>query len=266
MFPKSLSWKRPTIPYRDDTEPSSSLLPKEEEEDYSYPRPHRSTCRTACAYLTLAISSLIIGLIAGQFIRAEYEVDGFVAPFASPHRNTHNIVWQENATFASDPSAENDAAWISLIPVGMGFVEHPVLAPRGTPRALSVYHEIHCLHGLRTSFFTTHYRLAQLASLHPTSSPSTPAYPAYTPNAYLDELVTSDDGFDLIHIKHCFDYLRQALMCAVDTNLEDVKFTPGGEHGNAEGWGTRRTCRDYAGVKEWAERWRVTGQTGIGGN
>jgi hypothetical protein len=57
---------------------------------------------------------------------------------------------------------------------------------------------------------------------------------------------------ELGHIQHCFDYVRQALMCAADTNLE----TPDSTTGRTHGWGIERTCRDYSAVVAWAEKWR----------
>ena len=54
------------------------------------------------------------------------------------------------------------------------------------------------------------------------------------------------------HVRHCFDYLRQAFVCAADTNLEPVNF----ELGGATGWGYQRTCRNFDAVKEWSEKWR----------
>jgi hypothetical protein len=61
---------------------------------------------------------------------------------------------------------------------------------------------------------------------------------------------------------HCWEYVRQALMCAADTNLEDTGVQDDGLQG-AEGWGTKRVCRDFWGVKEWAERWRDGEGSGI---
>lgn len=51
------------------------------------------------------------------------------------------------------------------------------------------------------------------------------------------------------HLRHCFDYLRQSLMCAADTNLEPVDL----ELGGVTGWKFQRTCRNFEAVKEWAE-------------
>jgi hypothetical protein len=71
---------------------------------------------------------------------------------------------------------------------------------------------------------------------------------------------TPDDSFvatfrantDLKHIQHCFDYIRQALICAAGTNLEMRNATTG----RTNGWGVERLCRNYDGVVKWAEKWR----------
>jgi len=66
-------------------------------------------------------------------------------------------------------------------------------------------------------------------------------------------LVHGDDGSD--HTKHCFHYLRQAILCAADTTLE-----PGGtgmlvESGDkvATGVDVVHTCRDWRQVHDWME-------------
>ena len=69
---------------------------------------------------------------------------------------------------------------------------------------------------------------------------------------------TKSDG-DTQHMRHCFDYLRQSLMCASDTTLEPVDATLGG----VTGWGNERVCRDYIGVKAWAEERRVSNECGF---
>jgi hypothetical protein len=61
------------------------------------------------------------------------------------------------------------------------------------------------------------------------------------------------------HIQHCFDYLRQALMCAADTNLEVLNHTT---H-LTNGWGQKKQCRDYESVFSWAEKWANSTDTGI---
>ena len=63
------------------------------------------------------------------------------------------------------------------------------------------------------------------------------------------------------HIRHCFDYLRQSLMCAADSSLEPRVPSLGG----ATGWGFPRRCHDYDELKEWTTKWRANDNTGFSG-
>ncbi len=56
------------------------------------------------------------------------------------------------------------------------------------------------------------------------------------------------------HSAHCFDYLRQSIMCNADTSLE-------GKTEAGPGWGSKHQCKDYDAVLTWANehtvsRWR----------
>jgi hypothetical protein len=55
------------------------------------------------------------------------------------------------------------------------------------------------------------------------------------------------------HFLHCIDYLRQAIMCNADTNLELVDPTRDG----VTGYGFPRKCRDYDRVTQWADQWKT---------
>lgn len=79
---------------------------------------------------------------------------------------------------------------------------------------------------------------------------------AYYANETSRSTRTRRDAFDVgvdrhPHVGHCFDYLRQSLQCASDSNLEPVV---GRVVGNPD-WGFVRQCRDFDGLKEWAEEW-----------
>ncbi len=143
--------------------------------------------------------------------------------------------------------------------VGRGFVHHPEVAPFIS--GIAVFHQLHCLvrlhcptspiktsliwiqHGIRVAYYTT---LHQLES----------ANGSVVPDTYLEELSERTDN---VHMRHCFDYLRHALMCAADTNLETVD----PETRVTTGWNSERQCRDYASVLAWAEQWRNSSDTGI---
>ncbi|KAF2469428.1 uncharacterized protein BDR25DRAFT_157868, partial [Lindgomyces ingoldianus] len=53
------------------------------------------------------------------------------------------------------------------------------------------------------------------------------------------------------HWTHCFDYLRQVLMCSADVTLENLKTDGGAFLGAVDGWGTQHMCRDYGKLFEW---------------
>lgn len=61
------------------------------------------------------------------------------------------------------------------------------------------------------------------------------------------------------HINHCFEYLRQAVMCSGDVALEGAatSFPPGegGEdRGGSDGWDAKHVCKDYGQIYEYLEK------------
>ncbi|OAG25532.1 hypothetical protein CC77DRAFT_1005130 [Alternaria alternata] len=253
-------------------------------------RPWHWSCMHMCGYLFVALLSFLIGLGLSQLFTLEKEVDGFIARWGSSHRNINNVWWSANASFAAEPSLETQETWESIMPQGRGFIQHPKLAKDGEVKAIAVFHEIHCLHGLRTAFYKNAYQLAKLQHQQPqarslpnTGSPHSELESSsenhvghghdhtsptvFKPNPFIEALLSAkDEDDDPGHITHCFEYLRQALMCAADTNLE-VTHQMVGEDGEefigTEGWDTARVCRDYEAVKEWAEAWRAGDAGGI---
>lgn len=61
------------------------------------------------------------------------------------------------------------------------------------------------------------------------------------------------------HVRHCFEYLRQSLICLADTNLEKLNYTTRG----VSGWQTERTCRNFEGIKSFAEEWGFSRQEAL---
>lgn len=62
-------------------------------------------------------------------------------------------------------------------------------------------------------------------------------------------------GHDSIHTNHCFDYLRQAILCTLDTTLEGA--VPG-KPGGTNGFGHTHVCKNYHEVVDWIEGRRVS--------
>ncbi|KAF2834033.1 hypothetical protein CC86DRAFT_400598 [Ophiobolus disseminans] len=133
--------------------------------------------------------------------------------------STH-MIW--NTTFSHLPKSHVQNAWERLYPLGQGHIEHPILCPDGT-KTLAVYHQLHCL---------------QAIDLY------------YSKQLHTNFNSSRERTFNA-HIHHCFDYLRQAIICAADTNLEpfDSRF-----------YGVQtaipKKCRDIREVNKFAERYR----------
>ncbi len=60
---------------------------------------------------------------------------------------------------------------------------------------------------------------------------------------------TREDIVDQDHAQHCFDYLRQGLMCAGDVTLEPLDEDMSGLHG----WGAVHVCPRWEDIARWDE-------------
>ncbi|KAH6855885.1 hypothetical protein B0I37DRAFT_411849 [Chaetomium sp. MPI-CAGE-AT-0009] len=157
---------------------------------------------------------------------------------------------QQITSFAPDPMfvPENgsefftdavQSRWLSIVPRGLGYVQiNNTRSYNNLPTPLELYpdstfttsvtHQLHCLHSI----------VGIVA--------------AYTSNE-LDKL--PDAG--AWHISHCFDYLRQSIMCCGDVALEgqQTTFPPG--FAGSDGWDAKHVCRDYNQVLAHLEENRV---------
>ncbi len=83
-------------------------------------------------------------------------------------------------------------------------------------------------------------------------------------NAYNTMSITLDSGLKSNpiqkpwHVNHCFDYIRQGIMCAGDVALEGAATTfplgPNGQdQGGSDGWDAKHVCKDYTQIFEYLE-------------
>jgi hypothetical protein len=49
----------------------------------------------------------------------------------------------------------------------------------------------------------------------------------------------------MMHVYHCFDYIRQALMCAGDLTLEWPRTEKNGQRFAVDGWGVSHQCKSW---------------------
>lgn len=72
---------------------------------------------------------------------------------------------------------------------------------------------------------------------------------AYYSTAKTGQLEDFDFGRDRKqHTGHCFEYLRQSIMCSADSSVEPAANVEG-----FLGWGFPRQCRDFGELRDWTE-------------
>ncbi|KAK5172793.1 uncharacterized protein LTR77_002913 [Saxophila tyrrhenica] len=142
----------------------------------------------------------------------------------------------EGAFLSEDKLKETLASWVPLSSKGRGYVEIPkderdtldgppyLMNPLMRPNKKEIYmvsgfHQLHCLSTIMASYARLRFGK--------------------------DE---SEMGF---HIAHCFDYLREGILCAGDATLEGnntAKYP-----GVKIPWGTSHRCANWDALREWAD-------------
>ncbi|MCJ1326859.1 hypothetical protein MMC10_003525 [Thelotrema lepadinum] len=184
----------------------------------------------------IVVALMIASGLAGFYLRSHLPTQNETTGWIEPSGQVEQIMKYNHSYAISSPEA--DIAWDAMFPDGLGFVKHPVVATELS--GLAVFHELHCVNVLRVGFW------------------------AAFDGTWEEKQLLKDHNRrpDMHHIRHCFDYLRQSLMCMADTNLEPVDMEVMG----ATGWGFQRTCRDFDGLRTWAAEWKsweTTGQVGV---
>ncbi|KAK0619073.1 hypothetical protein B0T14DRAFT_537011 [Immersiella caudata] len=127
--------------------------------------------------------------------------------------------------------------WNNLMPKGMGFVwvndthkyhdlPTPIEWPEKTVFTTSMTHQLHCLFAIVQTY-------SGLKANHP---------------------LPDDHHW---HMIHCFDYMRQAIMCSADMALEGHETTFPDDNGGSDGWDSKHVCKDYSQVIGYLESVRA---------
>lgn len=210
------------------------------------------------------VCGIIVGLVSGLFIiLIIYTVFSYVSNWMlpntfSPDFPLHTVIFEEDEIYAAASSPDTNDVWDNLMPPGEGFVlvgnpEKYGLRP-GLPSVngpdrypVSVFHQLHCLGMIRESYNSA------LLGVRPHSQDD---------ENFPDELAHESNRED---IGHCFDYIRQALMCSADMTIEWAMEMPDGKPPSAvDGWGIPHTCRNWNDVLKWmAEHRSPVNSSGI---
>ncbi|KAF6809536.1 hypothetical protein CSOJ01_06827 [Colletotrichum sojae] len=123
------------------------------------------------------------------------------------------------------PSENVNKAWSSLIPARGGFFTHPKIAPEES--CFAVFHQLHCLDTIRLALYE--------------------AQGDFTQHKRENADGGHNHAHDVYHIGHCFDLLRQTIMCKPDLTVEVASETLGG----VTGFGTEHRCINWQQLMDW---------------
>ncbi|KAK0714540.1 hypothetical protein B0H67DRAFT_644390 [Lasiosphaeris hirsuta] len=201
--------------------------------------------REAAASLWWVLDTVLLLVILGLLLERRGR-DGGRWEFAGDLSGFAPRFSQQVTSFVPDPGfvPENGSEfftrevrekWLSIVPKGLGYVQindtsgydnlpRPLLFYPNSTFTTSMTHQIHCLHNIVSV-------VAALTSNQPDMMPVEGAW----------------------HLSHCFDYLRQSIMCCGDVALEGQQTTfPEGWKGS-DGWDAKHVCKDYGQVISYLE-------------
>ncbi|KAF2633568.1 hypothetical protein BU25DRAFT_427067 [Macroventuria anomochaeta] len=203
--------------------------------------------------LDTALLLVIVGLLVEKRWKHnqghQYEFAGDITGFA-PEFSQQVITFRPNPIFAPENASEFwnkdvQQAWLNIVPEGLGYVEikdptrHDNLPQpihdyvNNTVFTTSMTHQLHCLYTILNAYNTMSVVL---------DSPFLKVNPIQQP----------------WHVNHCFEYIRQAIMCAGDVALEGAATTfplssNGEDQGGSDGWDAKHVCKDYSQITKYLE-------------
>lgn len=195
--------------------------------------------------ILLAITTIILAVQLSRGDRHQHtgDVNG-IAPRFAQRIVTFQPAKEATASVGHpDQKDATDAFWRTFAPDGFGLVTLPDYKPERYPDLApptiepggynlvdtSMAHQLHCLRSIMEAYNDlaankTGMHMGRRAAKH------------------------HDHSW---HLGHCFDYIRQGIMCCGDTALEGAATTfPEGLKGS-DGWNAKHVCKDYGQVKGW---------------
>ncbi|KAI0468293.1 hypothetical protein F4859DRAFT_517172 [Xylaria cf. heliscus] len=225
-------------------EEQAFISPSSSHNDAAWPQKREG--RAVSKYLRLVLEvgmAIVIIALSVHVLRERNEVKRTPVPKFS--KKTYRFLPDSNYVRDDMLFDEQDTLntlhnWLPLSSEARGYIQVPDYASYNTlgdpytvaidrtsdgpAYMMSVFHQLHCL-----SYIVDNYQ-----------------------RGYAGANLTEEIAH---HSAHCFDYLRQSIMCAADTNLE-------GETEAGPGWGSDHQCADYDAVLAWANehgamKWRT---------
>ncbi|KIW07554.1 hypothetical protein, variant [Verruconis gallopava] len=196
------------------------------------------------------LSVCIFGLLLLQGPYAYQKSRSRLIPSPVPPLTTTRVVFEKDELYARRPDPESDAAWDALLPPGRGFVFIPnpheyglppgEATPYGDIYSIAVFHQLHCLGQLRRFTWLFLDSIAENGT-----------HGELTRQAIMQMF---NEGDHAEHLHHCFDYLRQTIMCGGDMSVEWPRDEPDGRRFAVDGWGIPHECKNWDTIMEYMDQ------------
>ncbi|KAE8441798.1 hypothetical protein EG329_004311 [Mollisiaceae sp. DMI_Dod_QoI] len=136
--------------------------------------------------------------------------------------------WDELGLFFKPMIVSEDVGVRSGIPPGNAKL--PLKNGGGFIAMVQVFHQLHCLNLLRKAAWFNY---------------------DYYSNIGEHEFANSPEVLQM-HVGHCFDFLRQQLMCTADVGLVSFVWVEG-QPGPVADFSTKHRCKDFEAIKQWTK-------------
>ncbi|APA11826.1 hypothetical protein sscle_08g065960 [Sclerotinia sclerotiorum 1980 UF-70] len=208
--------------------------------------PSRKSCssshpifnRQAVLIFFLFAFGMIVSFVTGRYYTPYQDAASRCQPNIELPLQEHKFVY--NQTFVeTGPTA--DKAWESLFPAQGGYFRHPTVSPARANFA--VFHQLHCLDKMRLAYWALYDGSLAVHNAEPGAD--------FDPNSL-------SDHFAPLHITHCFELIRNALVCRPDTTVEvkDLKVN------GVTGFEAEHFCVDWNQLVNWVSKWENYGKPG----
>jgi hypothetical protein len=110
--------------------------------------------------------------------------------------------------------------------------------PWGEIYSVTLFHQLHCLGQIRAYYYRS------LAAIENPSGSEAKAAHAHSNQDNMTKIAEE-------HVGHCFDYLRQGIMCGGDMALEWPRDEPDGRRIAVDGWGIQHECKSWEAIEDY---------------
>ncbi|KAM3413687.1 hypothetical protein BST61_g10380 [Cercospora zeina] len=236
------------------TQDSERLLQGSEAEqryraqEYSSERPWKKSLPWILnIILSITVIILVVQLLRGDRYQHTGDVNGLAPRFTQRIQLFHPSKEATASIGHPNQQGATDTFWRTFAPDGFGLLNIADYSPKRYPELApptfepggynlvdtSMAHQLHCLRSIMDAYND----LAEKVARNQTGMQMDTKEGKHHDHSW--------------HLGHCFDYIRQGIMCCGDTALEGAATTfPEGVMGS-DGWNAKHVCKDYEEVKEW---------------